>query len=266
MKKVVIAVLCVGISTQANASIGAYVRAAATGALTNSDFNVEGSVSVDGTKDNTRDLSVIRHKNHAIRNIGVRVSAGIQTKLDYNWFFGGELNWFMDRTKHDHDFIDAVDNLNLGFDDDERISYVNIKAKDEFGFAFRFGKDLISHDIYGICGITSKRIEFKYGLDNTYPNTPATEDLVTDCKKRMWGLVFGLGVSRKINRNLSCSLEYRYKIYNTSSETVNWIKETADFFGRDPNDPSKNIYDTTPRKFKIKSDNHELSIGFTLNV
>ena len=144
MKKVVIAVLCVGFSAQANATFDVYLRAAATGALTNSDFNVDGTVRVGGTE---KDLSVIRHKNHAIRNIGVRVSAGLQTKLDYNWFFGGELNWFMDRTKHDHDFIDNVDHLDLGFGDERRISYVNIKSKDELGFAFRFGKDFITEKI-----------------------------------------------------------------------------------------------------------------------
>ena len=117
---------------------------------------------------------------------------------------------------------------------------------------------MISHDVYGICGITSKRVEFKYGLNHDYTGVPATADLVTDSKKRMWGLVFGLGASRRINKNLSCSLEYRYKIYNASTETVNWIDATKIFFGKD--------YDITPRKFKIKSDNHELSIGFILNV
>ncbi len=230
MKKVVITILCIGFSTQANAEISGYLRAAATGALTNSDFNVEGSVSTDGTDKNTKDLSVIRHKNHAIRNIGARVSVGVQTQLENNWFFGGELNWFMDRAKHDHDFVDDIDKLDLVTDHENRISYVNIKAKDELGFAFRFGKDFIGYDTYGICGIMSKRVEFKYGLNHTNKDAKVDEDLVTDFKKRMWGLVFGLGASRKINRSLSCSLEYRYKIYNSSSETVNWIDETAAFF------------------------------------
>lgn len=258
MKKIVMCAICVGFTVQAEASIGAYLRAAATGAWTNSDFNVEGTARINNVD---RDLSVIRHKEHSIRNIGARVAVGLQTKLDYDWFFGGEFNYFFDRAKHDHDFIDGVDGFDIGFNNDKRISYVNIKHKDEFGFSFKFGKEFIGHDVYGICGVLSKRVEFKYALDHDFykdATNPPTADLITDSKKRMWGMVFGLGASRKINKNLSCSLEYRYKIYNSSTETVDWIDKTNDFSGGE--------YDTTPRKFKIKSDNHELSIGFTLNV
>ena len=260
MKKIVVCAICVGFTVQAEASIEAYLRAAATGAWTNSDFNVEGTAKINGVD---RDLSVIKHKEHSIRNIGARVAVGLQTKLDYDWFFGGEFNYFFDRAKHDHDFIDGVDGFDIGFNNDKRISYVNIKHKDEFGFSFKFGKEFIGHDVYGICGVLSKRVEFKYALDHEFPGILATADLITDSKKRMWGMVFGLGASRKINKNLSCSLEYRYKIYNTSTETVDWIDATKTFFDKTPPDE---YYDKTPRKFKIKSDNHELSIGFTLNV
>ena len=80
----------------------------------------------------------------------------------------------------------------------------------------------------------------------------------TNHDKRVWGMVFGLGASRKINDTVSCSIEYKYKTYNSATKSVDWRKETADFFGRD--------HDTSDRDFKVKSDRHELSVGFTLNV
>ncbi len=257
MKKIVMCAICVGFTVQAEASIGAYLRAAATGALTNSDFDMNYEVNKN-TGDFPNANPFANDKKHSIRNIGARVAVGVQTQLENNWFFGGEFNYFLNRADHDRDFTEAEDgetDINSGAEG--RISYVNIKHKDELGFALRFGKELMSYDVYGICGISTKQTEIKYGLDHNHSNIYGTEDLVTNFKKRLWGLVFGIGASRKVNRNLSCSLEYRYKIFNSSTKDVDWTAERT-AFGKE--------HDITPRHFKVKSDNHELSVGFTLNI
>ncbi len=259
MKKVVIAVLCVGFSVQADASIGAYLRAAASGTLTNSDFDMNYKVNKDNTTGFPDANPFANNKGHSICNVGARVAVGITTRLDNDWFFGGEFNWLLNRANHDHDFTEAEDGeTNLVGGALGRISYIDIKHKDEIGFSLRFGKSLISHDIYGICGVTTKQTETKYSLDSNHSNI--RQDLVANFKKRLWGLVFGIGTSRKINENLSCSLEYRYKIFNSSTKDIDWRAERAAF-----GDGTKE-HDTSARHFKVKSDNHELSFGFTLNV
>ena len=96
-------------------------------------------------------------------------------------------------------------------------------------------------------------------MDANHPNIVGGKaDLKTNHDKRVWGMVFGLGASRKINDTISCSLEYKYKTYNSATKSVCWKEETRAFFG--------NAHDTSNRDFKVKSDSHELSFGFTVNV
>ena len=263
MKKIVMCAICVGFTVQAEASIGAYLRAAASGTLTNSDFDMNYDVNPNNQNGFPNANTVVNNKAHSICNVGARVAVGIKAKLENDWFFGGELNYFLNRAKHNHDFTEAEDgenNPNSGIAG--RISYINIKHKDEIGFALRFGKEFVGHDFYGICGVTTKKMETKYGLDHNHSNIHGTEDLTTNFKKRLWGLVFGVGASRKISENVSCSLEYRYKIFNSSTKDVDWTTEKKAFDDANP----LHDHDMSPRHFKVKADNHELSFGFTLNI
>ena len=147
---------------------------------------------------------------------------------------GGELNYSLKRVKHNHDFTPAEDAEGDALNtDSHRISYIDVKHENEYGLALRFGKQFNGYDIYGICGATTKNVDVNYSLDANHPNIGGGKaDLKTNHDKRVWGMVFGLGASRKINDTLSCSIEYKYKTYNSATKSVDWRKETADFFGQ----------------------------------
>ena len=257
MKKVAVVALCACFSVQAEASVSAYLRAAAIGSLTDSDFDMNYSVNRD--KFPGANPSANNNK-HSIGNVGGEFALGIRTKFKNDWFVGGELNYALKKVKHNRDFTEIEDNEGITNADTDKMSNINLKYQHEYGFSFRFGKYFNDYDVYGICGATTKSVDIDYSLNGSNPHfNPAKADLTTNSSKRIYGMVFGLGASRKVNDNFSCSVEYKYKVYNSGTKSVDWRKETEDFFANGQHDKSD-------RNFKVKSDSHELSFGFTLSV
>lgn len=256
MKKVAVVALCACFSVQAEASVSAYLRAAAVGLLTNSDFGMHYSID-RGQYPDIGNTSA-NNKKHSIGNVGGEFALGIRKKFEDDWFLGGELNYSFKKAKHKRDLTPLEDEEGEANGRAGRVSYINIKHENEYGFSFRFGKYFNGYDVYGICGATAKSVDVAYSLDGNQPGINApTNDITTTYDKRVWGMVFGLGASRKINNVISCSLEYKYKTYNSASKSVDWRRKTETFFGKP--------HDTSDRDFKVKSDSHELALGFTIN-
>lgn len=255
MNKVAVVALCACFSVQAEASVSAYLRAAAVGALTNSDFDM--SYSVDTNKFASANPSANNNK-HSIGNVGGEFALGFRTKFKNDWFLGGEVNYCLKKVKHNHDFTEIEDNEGITIIDTEKMSNIELKYQHEYGFSFRFGKYFNGYDVYGICGATTKNVDINYSLNGKHSGITPKNDLTFNSSKRIYGMVFGLGASRKVNDNFSCSMEYKYKVYNSATKSIDWRKETKAFFGQD--------HDTSDRNFKVKSDSHELSLGFVLSV
>lgn len=262
MKKIVLIALvsCLSVQAEENASSNGlkfYAGASAVGSWTSSDFKMDYEVN---KVDFPNAEPYAKHKENSIGRVGAGFAAGIKKKFSNNWFVGGELGYTLSRAKHHHDFLVGedieIDNLN-GHENDV-ISRVNIRHGDEWALSLKFGKDCCSYDVYGILGVTTKNIEIEYSLDaNTYwVNRDNGFDVPE--KKRAWGAVFGLGGSKKINNRISCSLEYRYKMYNSAKKSVD-CRALAEKAFEEP-------HDTSDRNFKVKSDKHELSLGVTFNI
>jgi len=125
MNKVAVVALCACFSVQAEASVSAYLRAAAVGALTNSDFDM--SYSVDTNKFASANPSANNNK-HSIGNVGGEFALGFRTKFKNDWFLGGEVNYCLKKVKHNHDFTEIEDNEGITIIDTEKcpISNLNI--------------------------------------------------------------------------------------------------------------------------------------------
>ena len=202
-----------------------------------------------------------KHKENSIGRVGAGFAAGIKKKFSNNWFVGGELGYTLSRAKHHHDFVGTEDvETDQVFRNHENdvISRVNVRHGDEWGLSLKFGKDCCSYNVYGILGVTTKNIEIEYSVDADTHWVNRDDGFDVSEKKRAWGAVFGLGGSKKINNRISCSLEYRYKVYNSAKKSVDCRAEAEKAF----------VYphDTSDRNFKVKSDKHELSLGVTFNI
>ena len=92
--------------------------------------------------------------------------------------------------------------------------------------------------------------------------TPRDTEFDVSEKERVWGAVFGLGGSKKINDRISLSLEYRYKTYGSAKRDVDCKTASVNAFP-----PTQGAtHDTSDRHFKVKSDKHEVSLGITVNI
>ena len=259
MKKVVLIALIPCLSVQAEEVVSSngvsfYAGASMVSSWTSSDFKM------DYTVDNFFDIKNpgSNHKKNSIGRVGVEFAAGVKKKFSNDWFVGSELNYTLSRATHDHDFneIEAGETPEDTADTD-RISFIQIKHGDEIGISFKFGKEFKCYEVYGILGATTKQVKIKYGLDGT--NALITGNAFEiNPKKRVWGAVFGLGGSKKITDKISCSLEYKYKLYNSAKKSIDCRGASSDAFGAD--------HDTSDRNFKVKSDKHELSLGVTFNI
>lgn len=263
MKKIVLIALvsCLSVQAEENASSNGlkfYAGASAVGSWTSSDFKMDYEIN----KDNFPNAQPwAKHKENSIGRVGAGFAAGIKKKFSNNWFIGGELNYTLSRAKHHHDFVGTedveTDDIFRNHENDV-ISRVNVRHGDEWGLSLKFGKDCCSYDVYGILGLTTKNIEIEYSVDPDTYWVDHDDGFDTSKKKRAWGAVFGLGGSKKINNRISCSLEYRYKMYSSAKKSVDCRAEAEKAF----------VYphDTSDRNFKVKSDKHELSLGVTFNI
>ena len=263
MKKIVLIALvsCLSVQAEENASSNGlkfYAGASAVGSWTSSDFKMDYEVN---KVDFSNAEPYAKHKENSIGRVGAGFAAGIKKKFSNNWFVGGELGYTLSRAKHHHDFVGTEDvETDQVFRNHENdvISRVNVRHGDEWGLSLKFGKDCCSYNVYGILGVTTKNIEIEYSVDADTHWVNRDDGFDVSEKKRAWGAVFGLGGSKKINNRISCSLEYRYKVYNSAKKSVDCRAEAEKAF----------VYphDTSDRNFKVKSDKHELSLGVTFNI
>ena len=263
MKKIVLIALvsCLSVQAEEIASSNGlkfYAGASAVGSWTSSDFKMDYEVD----KDNFPNAQPwAKHKENSIGRVGAGFAAGIKKKFGNTWFVGGELGYTLSRAKHHHDFLvgEDIEIDNHGGHENDVISRVNIRHGDEWALSLKLGKDCCSYDVYGILGVTTKNIEIEYSVDaDTYWVT-RDDGFDVSKKKRAWGAVFGLGGSKKITNKISCSLEYRYKMYNSAKKSVDCRALAEKAFGN-------GVHDTSDRNFKVKSDKHELSLGVTFNI
>lgn len=263
MKKIVLIALVSCLSVQAEETTSSngiefYAGASAVGSWTSSDFKMDYEVN----KDNFEDAQPwAKHKENSIGRVGAGFAAGVKKKFSNNWFIGGELGYTLSRAKHHHDFLGIEDvevTDALGIHANDIISRVSVRHGDEWALSLKFGKDCCSYDVYGILGVTTKNIEIEYSVDADTVWVNRDDGFDVPKKKRAWGAVFGLGGSKKINNRISCSLEYRYKVYNSAKKSVDCRALAEKAFGEP--------HDTSDRNFKVKSDKHELSLGVTFSI
>ena len=133
-------------------------------------------------------------------------------------------------------------------EDTDRVSYIKVRHGDEWGLSLKIGKEINCYSVYGILGATTKRVDIEYSLDGSNPDVIG-DGFGINPKKRVWGAVFGLGGSKKINNRVSCSLEYKYKAYNSAKKNVDCVGLSRNAYGA--------AHDTSVRNFKVKSDKHE---------
>lgn len=262
MKKIVLVALISCLSVQAeevasSSGVKFYAGASVVGSWTSSDFKMDYEINKDnfpGTE------PWAKHKESSIARVGAGFAAGIKKKFENDWFVGGELNYTLSRAKHHHDFVKSEDleEANTGNENDI-ISRINVRHGDELGLSLKFGKDCQTYDVYGILGVTTKNVEIEYSLDEDGNWVIHGDGFDISKKKRAWGAVFGVGGSKKINERISCSFEYRYKIYNSAKKSVDCRALAEKAFGGAQ-------HDTSDRNFKVKSDKHELSLGVTFNI
>ncbi len=261
MKKIVLIALvsCLSVQAEEIASSNGlkfYAGASAVGSWTSSDFKMDYEVD----KDNFPNAQPwAKHKENSIGRVGAGFAAGIKKKFSNNWFVGGELNYTLSRAKHHHNFTAAEDmESDLPENESVLVSHADIRHGDEWALSLKFGKDWNSYDVYGILGVTTKNIEIGYSIDADGNWVDHGDGFDVSKKKRAWGAVFGLGGSKKITNRVSCSLEYRYKVYNSAKKSIDCRALTEKAFAAQ--------HDTSDRNFKVKSDKHELSLGVTFNI
>lgn len=262
MKKIVLIALVSCLSVQAEEVTSSnglkfYAGASVVGSWTSSDFKMDYEVN----KDNFPNAeSGIKHKENSIGRVGAGFAAGIKKKFGNNWFVGGELGYTLSRAKHCHNFTaDEDQESDLPEDRNNIVSHANVRHGDEWALSLKFGKDCCSYDVYGILGVTTKNIEIEYSIDADGYWVEHGDGFDISKKKRAWGAVFGVGGSKKINDRISCSLEYRYKVYNSAKKSVDCRALAEKAFGNLP-------HDSSDRNFKVKSDKHELSLGVTFSI
>lgn len=259
MKKIVLIALVSCLSVQAEEVTSSnglkfYAGASVVGSWTSSDFKMDYEVNKDIF---SYAKPWAKHKESSIGRVGAGFAAGIKKKFGNNYFIGGELGYTLSRAKHGRDFFEADDTEFDAVGDTDRVSRIEIRHGDEWSLSIKFGKEIDSYDVYGILGTTTKRVDIGYSLDGSNPDVTG-EGFGINPKKRVWGAVFGLGGSKKINDRISCSLEYRYKVYNSAKNSVDCRDLTEKAYG--------GTHDISDRNFKVKSDKHELSLGVTFSI
>ncbi len=264
MKKILLVALVSGLSAQVEADssgVNFYAGVSAVGSWTSSDFKMDYDISKDFS--NVGAVPHAYHKDNSIGRVGAGFAVGIKKKFGDDFFVGGEFDYTLSRAKHHHDFTYLEDIEADITPVDEKtgiISRINVKHGDELAFALKFGKDCKSCGIYGIVGVTTKNVDIEYSVDGDTDWTNLKDDKFSVSEKdRAWGAVLGLGGSKKINDRISCSLEYRYKLYGSAEKDVDCRAESKKAF-------DGNEHDISDRHFKVKSDKHELSLGITVNI
>ena len=203
--------------------------------------------------------SNLDHKKNNIRRIDGIAFLGIRANLDPRLFLATEINYNSSKAKHNQDFFssdycEVSDTCNLP----GRTAYINIKHGNELSWVVKIGGTLNDYNIYSIAGTTTKNISLKYGIDEAHYHN--LKSLEFNSKKRVYGAVFGLGVSKPITEKIHCSMEYKYKLYKTKMD-VDWTNETRQVFSS-----AGYLHDKSERQFKLNSNKHEIAIRAAINI
>lgn len=263
-KLVLFMFLMLGFSAQAEEisdvpqkSWGFYGGADLVNSWTSSDFHMDYSV-VDVDEERSNVGPYANNKKNGISKFGVGLFAGVRKNFQNNYFLSGEISYIFSDTHHKKDFTQSEDAERfLNADDSERISYIDVKHGNELGLSLKFGKEFRSCGVYGILGMTTKEVEIKYGVDGTH--TDLASGFEVNPKKRVYGAIFGLGVSKDVNERISCAFEYKYKTYGSAKKSVDCREASKKMNWGDAHDDSD-------RNFKVRSDKHELALRFIINV
>lgn len=195
-------------------------------------------------------------ENHLGR-VGGEIFLGVGSKDNNELFWSTEVSYNFSRADHEHDFYnDQNSDGETKNGGNGRISYIDVNHGFELGLSLRLGRKLNAYDVYGILGLTNKKVEFKYGLDSAHSEVKVPIEI--NPSKRVTGVLVGVGVSKNFSHNISCGLEYKYKTYGN-------VKKDIDF--RAESDAALSVgHDTSGRTFKDRSDKHEVALRVSIGV
>ncbi|MCR4623039.1 MAG: outer membrane beta-barrel protein [Alphaproteobacteria bacterium] len=265
MKKLLLLSLVLGFSAQAEdghvdlqKSWWFYGGADLVSSWTSSDFHMDYDYDYNAATADPETRPYANNKKNNIGRVGVGLFAGARKNFQNSYFLAGEVSYIFSDAHHKHDFPESEDAERFyNVTAPDRISYIDIKHGNELGLSFRFGKEFKSCGIYGILGMTTKDVEIRYGTDASHIDI--NDEFEVSPKKRAYGAVFGLGVSKNINERTSFAFEYKYKTYGSAKKSVDCREASRKMnWGRD--------HDNSDRNFKVRSDKHELALRFIINV
>lgn len=202
----------------------------------------------------------LNHNRPHIKNVSGEIFVGVKSGCSRGFFWAIEANYGFSRVRHTKDFLgteycEITDSCRRS----GRNSYINIKHGNELGLEVKLGGSINGYNIYSIAGATTKKIKLNYGLDTAHRHV--LKPLEINSQKRVYGAIIGLGVSKNVTNKISCSLEYKYKIYGNANIDVDWKKATLPVFSN-----RGYLHDTTDRHFSVKSDRHEVSSKIAINI
>ncbi len=250
MKKVLVALVVLGsFITQAEASnlpVRVYGGAGLVGSILNSKVKMHYTRG-DGVNVNTA------HRENHLGRVSGEMFLGVGSKRNNKTFWATEVSYNFSRHDHEHDFYKSKDQINGNPDPGPgRISYIDAKHGSELGFSLKVGRKVDAYDVYGILGVTNKKVEFKYGLDSSHRDIPYASEV--NPSKRVTGLTFGIGAGKNLSEeaacglDVTCGLEYKYKIYGSVKKG-----DVMPHYGWD-------------RNFKDRSDKHEISFRVSVGM
>ncbi len=201
----------------------------------------------------------LQHENNKIRRVGGVVFVGIRANLDPKLFLATEINFNSSKARHYQDFFssdycEVSDPCVLP----GRTAYIDIKHGNELSWLVKIGGTLNDYNIYSIAGVTTKNISLKYGIDEAHFHN--LKSLEFNLKKRIYGPVLGLGISKPITEKIICSMEYKYKLYKTK-KNLDWTNDTRRVFSS-----AGYLHDMSERHFKLNSNKHEIAIRAAINM
>lgn len=205
-------------------------------------------------------IPYVEHKKNNISKLSPELFVGFRHNFSNCWFYAAELSYNFGKSTHKADFTQKEDaELDYINPSDERISYIRVKHGHELGLTAKIGRDAGFCDIYGILGLSTKKIDITFGLDDS--NNFVDHPLEVSPSKRVYGLIIGVGASKRLNDHLSCSMEYKYKVYNSAKKQLDMRESVDKSF-----DYRNVTHDESDRTFKVHSDKHELSLRFSVNI
>lgn len=200
----------------------------------------------------------VNHKEDNLRKFDVGVVAGIQKDLSKNFFLAVEGTFTHGTTRHQRDFTQAED-AEIDYTDDskQKISHIDIEHKDEFGLLLKAGPRVTPYEFYGIFGVSTKQVKIGYELNQNHD--AITSAFSKYSQDRVLGTIIGFGLAREITKQVSCALDYKYKMYNRAK--VSLSVDDSSF-----NSETEMPHDASARNLEVDSRKHELSLSIAVRT